>query len=256
MTAFEIVPFHDTKLEAVREGDDVWVSLRRMCEGIGIELEAQRRKLAEKPWAVTGLRPATGPDGKKYEVLCLHLDSVPMWLATIDVRRVAAEARPTVERFQLECARVLRDHFFPHRASQPAPFEPSKMTSAAFRQIADLMDTTTAISAEVTTMHFAQQRLEQRVAYLERHPPTKDRLDAIRKAFEVDVRGNVFQKYGPDPDGTHNSNTNRFLKIRLGKKRKTWVERDYLVAVEVAETELGFRMATARKLMPELRPSA
>lgn len=42
----------------------------------------------------------------------LHLDALPMWLATIEPSRVAAEARPRLERFQLECAKALRDHFF------------------------------------------------------------------------------------------------------------------------------------------------
>jgi antirepressor protein len=42
----------------------------------------------------------------------LHLDSMPMWLATVEPNRVAPDVRPKLVRYQNECAQVLHDHFF------------------------------------------------------------------------------------------------------------------------------------------------
>lgn len=106
------VQFHGDELEAVQAQGTAWVAIRRICEALGLAYAAQLAKLKTKPWAVISLRDTTGPDGKVYETACLDLDSLPMWLATIDVRRVAPEVRPKLERYQVECARVLREHFF------------------------------------------------------------------------------------------------------------------------------------------------
>lgn len=114
------VPFQSDRLQAVRDGEAVWVVVRRVCEALGIDPDSQRKRLqdAERcPWAVTVMTTATGPDGKNYEVFAVHLDSLPMWLATIEASRVRPEAREKLIAYQKECARVLRDHFF----GSPAP---------------------------------------------------------------------------------------------------------------------------------------
>lgn len=125
----ESFSFHDTILEVIREGTDLWVSLRRVTEALGLMLSGQLAKLREKVWAKLKSIRAAGADGKSYEQVFIHLDSLPMWLATIEVSRCAAEARPTIERFQLECAQVLRDHFFGAPAA-PRPFSLYDATGA------------------------------------------------------------------------------------------------------------------------------
>lgn len=111
--------FHDTTLDVARDNGDLWVSIRRVCEALGLSRPAQQRKLKEKTWARVTVIGATGAmnapvgaDGNPHEQLYIHLDALPMWLATIEPSRVSSEARPRLERFQLECARALRDHFF------------------------------------------------------------------------------------------------------------------------------------------------
>lgn len=108
----ESFSFHGSTLEVVREDSDVWISTRRVSEAIGLANNGQLVKLREKVWAKLKTIRAGGGDGKSYEQVFIHLDSLPMWLATIETSRCAAEARPTIERFQVECAKVLRDHFF------------------------------------------------------------------------------------------------------------------------------------------------
>lgn len=105
------VPFHGDTLEAVQDERGVWASLRRMCEALGLDFSRQLQKLKAKPWATVGFMSTVAADGKGRDVSCLHLDSVPMWLATIEPSRVKPEVRPKLELYQKEAARVLAEHF-------------------------------------------------------------------------------------------------------------------------------------------------
>jgi len=100
------VPFHGDVIDAVQDDRGVWVPLKRMCENLGLKDHGQAEKLKEKAWAVTQFICATGPDGKSYEMLALHLDCVPLWLATIEPRRVKAAIRLKLELYQKEAAKA------------------------------------------------------------------------------------------------------------------------------------------------------
>lgn len=125
MSNLEIIPFAGSTLVATRDGRGIWLSLRRACESIGIDVDSQRKRLKEAAWAVTVEITATGPDGKSYQMTGLHIDSVPMWLATIQTNKVAPGARERLVEYQLKAATVLRDHFMPQRAEIAPAFDPS-----------------------------------------------------------------------------------------------------------------------------------
>ncbi len=122
-----LVPFHDDSLETIQTLDQkVWVVLRRCCEALGIDTDSQRKRLADKdrsPWACTVVMAVHDSSGRKQDAFLIDLDTVPMWLATIEVGRVKEEARPKLVRYQKECAQVLRDYFFgkPVAPSHPDP---------------------------------------------------------------------------------------------------------------------------------------
>lgn len=142
--AVEKVSFEGDDLDVVRDERGVWVSIKRVCEVFGIDAKTQRDKLSGKAWAVEGLIPSTGADGKRYEMHCLHLDSLPMWLATIDEGRVAEHVRPKLAKYQRECATVLRDHFFGAAQAPDAKLMLSqrreeRLALAERRRTADLM---------------------------------------------------------------------------------------------------------------------
>ena len=120
MSALVRIPFHGDHLEAVGAEDGPWVPVRRVCGALALDPDSQRQKLAEKEWATTVLKTVVAEDGKNRELFCIHLDALPMWLATIEASRVAPEARPKLIAYQREAARVLRDHFFGPRTG-PAP---------------------------------------------------------------------------------------------------------------------------------------
>lgn len=95
------------------------VPIKPVCESLGIDADGQRRKLDQADWAVTELVSATGADGKTYNMVALDSDHLPMWLATIQVGRVAADARPILLAFQREAAKALRDYFYDGGAINP-----------------------------------------------------------------------------------------------------------------------------------------
>ncbi|MCZ2341483.1 MAG: phage antirepressor N-terminal domain-containing protein [Bacteroidales bacterium] len=107
------VDFYGDTLEAVQSPDGkVWVSLRRCCENLGIDPKTQFRKLRSKSWACVVEITTHDSTGRQQPAAVLSLDTVPMWLATIDPRRVKESVRDKLIRYQKECAKVLADHFF------------------------------------------------------------------------------------------------------------------------------------------------
>lgn len=87
-TAMTVVDFHGDALECATRDGQHYVALRPMCEALGLADNSQRVKLKGKAWATDMMIISTGADGKSYSMYCLSLDSVPMWLATIEPSKV------------------------------------------------------------------------------------------------------------------------------------------------------------------------
>lgn len=112
------VPFHGETLEAVRdEAGDVWVSVRRVCENLGLAPNSQRQKLANKSWCRGTIIISRDARGSEQESYVIHIDTLPMWLATIEPSRVSPEIREKLIQYQKDAARVLADHFYGRRSA-------------------------------------------------------------------------------------------------------------------------------------------
>ncbi len=149
MNAIVKVPFEGDEIECVKDERGVWVSIARGCERLKIDHRSQLKKLKTKAWATVALITTVAEDGKERELSMLHIDGVPMWLATIDPSRVAPDVRSDLERYQTRCAKVLRDHF---AAPKPPPVVeiPNEAPAAglvAYREGAALLDA--AVEAEL-----------------------------------------------------------------------------------------------------------
>lgn len=129
MSQIQTVQFHGDQLQAVQQDGKVWVVLKRACEALGIDPNAQGQRLRDperSPWATTCLTHAVADDGRSRELLCLDIESLPMWLATIDTARVRPDLRAKLATYQRECAQVLRDHFFAEPKLPALPPIPSQ----------------------------------------------------------------------------------------------------------------------------------
>jgi hypothetical protein len=108
------VSFYDDELTAVRvEDGDVYVALAQMCGALGIDSQAQTRRIRRQPVLEEGLQRvaiSTTHRGVQ-EAYVLRVDLVPLWLTGISTRSLDEEKRPKLERFQREAARVLWQAF-------------------------------------------------------------------------------------------------------------------------------------------------
>jgi hypothetical protein len=120
MTGIQLVAVGDDTLEAIQQPDgSVWVSVRRVCEVLGISYPRQHQKLTERPWATVALKATVGADGREREMFAVHLDCLHLWLATIE--RVRPEAQEKLARFQCEARDVLAAHFIGGRKPAAPP---------------------------------------------------------------------------------------------------------------------------------------
>jgi hypothetical protein len=111
------VDFHGDVVVAVEttvNGDAaVYVPLRPICDNLGLDWSAQRRRTMRD--AVLGEEVATvavtATDGKVRDMIALPLDFLAGWLFQINASRVKEEVRDRLIRYQRECHTILSAYF-------------------------------------------------------------------------------------------------------------------------------------------------
>lgn len=104
------VPVGDAFIEAGRMQGEVRVSVRAVCNALGVNFSSQLAKLKKKPWAGVVLIVIPSPGGPQLTAT-IPLRALPMWLAGLSAAKVKPALRPRLERFQLEAADALARHF-------------------------------------------------------------------------------------------------------------------------------------------------
>jgi len=134
------VIFYDDELTAVlvHVGDEeqVFVPVRPLCDYLGVDWSAQRKRIvgdavlsdASRSVAVT----ATEAGGKR-EMLCLPLDLLNGWLFGVSASRVKPEIRERLIRYQKECYRALARAFV--RESGPGDASSTTTTLIQVREM-------------------------------------------------------------------------------------------------------------------------
>ena len=77
----ELVPFHGTTITALRDGEDVRVAVRPICDSLGIDHSAQLKRLKRQPWAGVVMM-ATPSLGGTQEAAFVDRRTFTMWLVT------------------------------------------------------------------------------------------------------------------------------------------------------------------------------
>ena len=108
------VLFYEDELTAVRADDGrVYVGITEMCNALGIDPQAQRRRIerhAVLAGGYKGVAKLATPGGVQPGYV-LRVDLVPLWLSGIRTSAVNETIRPKLERFQQEAAAVLWEAF-------------------------------------------------------------------------------------------------------------------------------------------------
>ncbi|MBS1098545.1 hypothetical protein JK191_13545 [Gluconobacter sphaericus] len=116
MTNLTTIDFHGAKLIAVPgdKPETTLVAMKPIVEGMGLDWGGQHKKMLAHPVLCKGISVTEIlSDGGAQATVCLTLDLLNFWLATIHPDRIKDQAvRARVVEYQTECARVLFNHFF------------------------------------------------------------------------------------------------------------------------------------------------
>lgn len=108
-----VAKVNQVNIQLVLDNKEKLVPIKPICEALGIDEDAQRRKLQEDEFlnSTTVLSTVVAADGKQREMVCLPLEFVFGWLFTINPKNVKEEAREAVSKYRIECYRALYKHF-------------------------------------------------------------------------------------------------------------------------------------------------
>ena len=120
------VVFYDDELIAIRADDGhVYVSIRHLCDSIGVARQGQVRRIRENHVLSEGYERGNImlPHRGRQQAGMLRVDLVPMWLSGIDTKRVKENIRDKLEKYQKEVAKVLWEAFQEGRLTSTPSFD-------------------------------------------------------------------------------------------------------------------------------------
>jgi hypothetical protein len=155
----EVVLFHGHPIIAVRLDDGrIAVVLRSLCEGMGLNTQAQVRR-AERTEALAGalVSPWLETHIGLQELPALILEVLPGWLTGVDTRRVQGEAHDTILAYQREAYGVLYQHFVARsHPALPLPQVSAIADPALAAQVAALVE---QIETQQAVLNLMQEHL-------------------------------------------------------------------------------------------------
>lgn len=110
-TELQTVSFDGDDLAVIEESGVGYVSIRHVCDALGLGYSAQLVKLKRLNWACVSNIDTRDAGGRTQELAMIPVKSLPMWMATVSTNRVSADIRTKLEKYQLEAAEVLAKHF-------------------------------------------------------------------------------------------------------------------------------------------------
>jgi hypothetical protein len=118
------VAFYGDELTAIKTNDgQVYVSVRHMCDALGLSVQAQTRRIHRQEVLADGFMVAKMATIKgEREASWLRADMIPLWLTGVSVKSVKEEITK-LKRFQKEAARVLWEAFQEGRLTTEPEFD-------------------------------------------------------------------------------------------------------------------------------------
>lgn len=114
--------WEDTLVDSARKGASVFISVRSVCDVLGVKPQGQTTKIRSKAYLAEGLTTVRlqtnqGP----HDTLCLDVDLIPIWLLEIHPKKAKPEFRETLFELQKRIVRMVRDVYFAYALAQQNP---------------------------------------------------------------------------------------------------------------------------------------
>ncbi|MCQ4271037.1 phage antirepressor N-terminal domain-containing protein [Pseudomonas kuykendallii] len=124
-TQLATVDFHGQALTVITANGQRLVAMKPICEGIGLQWEAQLKRMKRDEVLSTCMSMVDiqmPPDDQRRQVTCLPLEYLNGWLFGIDVSRCREAIRPTLIQYKRECYAALAAYWQQGKAADaPAP---------------------------------------------------------------------------------------------------------------------------------------
>lgn len=181
------VEFYGDELTAVRTDDnDVYVSVRHLCDALGLDTQAQTRRIRRhtvmadgfmvaKMATIKGDRPANW----------LRVDLVPLWLSGLSIGSIENEdTRSKLERYQRKAAKVLWEAFQQGQLTTEPDFD--ELLANASRDVVDAYKMALAVVKLARNQIVLEGRLDGHERQIAAHDT---RLEDVEEA--LGLRGEV-----------------------------------------------------------------
>lgn len=187
------VIFYDDELTAVRAADgQIYVSVRHMCDALGLNVQAQTRRMDRHNVLSDGLMVAKIATIKgARQSYILRVDLVPLWLTGVSTKAVKDEIRPKLEKFQREAAKVLWEAFQEGRLSADPSFaalletdSPAVQAYKTFQALTKLARSQILIEARVDEHERRLENIEARLSDPDRYI-TREQASRISQAVRA-----------------------------------------------------------------------
>ena len=209
------VEFYDDELLAIRANDGhVYVSLRHLCEALGLARQGQVRRIRDDKILSEGYQggnillppSADGRGGGVQRVGMLRVDMVPLWLTGVRVKAVKEHIQSKLERYQREAAKVLWE-----------AFQEGRLT--ADQSFSDLLESNSP-AAQAYKLAKAMMELARNQMLLEARLDTQDnRLSAYEKRLEgIETSLGATGRYVTPDQASQISQAVKTVALKLGKK--------------------------------------
>lgn len=174
-TAQQLVPFlGDDLAAAMATGGNIYITLPGMCAALGLNTQAQLRRIERTRTLAKGLRRIElQTKGGFQRINCLRLDLIALWLAGAQTASMKSEFRAKIETYQEELAPVATEVFMRVVGLHTAQLLPTQdpHIAALAEQIDALTDIATFLREHMQALLEAQghvsMQLEQAVQLLD-----------------------------------------------------------------------------------------
>ncbi|MCU0494692.1 MAG: hypothetical protein MUD01_24160 [Chloroflexaceae bacterium] len=94
--------------------NETYIAVADLCARLGLNRAAQEKRVRSNGLLASHARTMlVDTDEGELRALCLPIEALPFWLATLDASSVREELRPKLDLFQRECASLLWQSFRP-----------------------------------------------------------------------------------------------------------------------------------------------